>query len=78
MPVTGEAICSTAGAIAHAVNMLDKLRQGPVADRNNQGLFSQNCRSCKWQLFKVDPAASRHFCEQVAGTPANIPIFPLT
>ena len=25
MPVTGEAICSTAGAIAPAVNMLDKV-----------------------------------------------------
>ena len=40
-----------------------------------KGLFSQNCLTSKCQSFKVDPAASRYFCEQVASTLANIPIF---
>ena len=43
-----------------------------------KGLFSQNCLTCKCQPFKVDPAASQYFCEQVANTLANIPMSPLT
>ena len=53
-----------------------------VADRNNQRSFSQNCLTCKFDPeklpFKVDPAVSRYFCEQVASTLANILISPLT
>ena len=40
--------------------------------------FSQNCLTCKCQPFKVDPAASRYFCEQLASTLSDIPISPLT
>ena len=39
-----------------------------------KGLFSQNCLTCKCQPFKVDPAASRYFCEQLASTLSDIPI----
>ena len=40
-----------------------------------KGLFSQNCLTCKCQPFKVDPAASRYFCEQVAST-LQISLYP--
>ena len=39
-----------------------------------KGLFSQNCLTCKCQPFKVDSAASRYFCEQLASTLSDIPI----
>ena len=42
-----------------------------------KGLFSQNCLTCKYQPFKVDPAASRYFCEQLAST-LRYPYIPLT